>query len=535
MTPFSHNFIDPKTASSAADRAENLRNDPTYMEALALTASSTPAFCRAFLPESFYRPFDQPTSALMRCLDDPNVHKLAVTAFRGFGKSTIANKGFPLKRMLWGQSRFFMPICSNYGHAVLRAESVKTELETNKRILQNFGPQTTDLWARDMWRTKHGAFVLPRGAGQTIRGSLAFDVRPDLVVGDDAQGDDEVHSAEQRQKFAEWWFGPVCNAVDTAAPEWKIVYIANVVHPDALVVTLLDELKSPEWVRLRLPLCTPPPELKSLFPEFKSDHEVREMYEAHALKGMEHIFARDFLCEPGAPGRGSFPHEFIYWTPEMMASSRSRLERVLILDPARTSSPSSDYSAYVCWGFDAEASRLMLLDAEHGRWTRDELFDKFHGAVVRNGCVNLFCEAPNDSDFFLVTLNNYLSQRAMPPAMPLRPHGRPKVSRDGQPYSRVGEFANYYRMGVVWHHPDPAVSRDLEGQLIDYPHARKDDLSDAAAYVVDALNLGERLFEAVRVGMGPKDADFGDIDAWTPNDDHYGDQMKPLDGGWEIV
>ena len=51
---------------------------------------------------------------------------------------------------------------------------------------------------------------------------------------------------------------------------------------------------------------------------------------------------------------------------------------------------------------------------------------------------------------------------------------------------RVAALAPYYRQGLVWHNSHSC--RALEEQLLSFPHSRKWDVMDAAAYAVYVMS-----------------------------------------------
>lgn len=60
--------------------------------------------------------------------------------------------------------------------------------------------------------------------------------RPDLIIMDDIENDEDVRSFEQRRKLSSWFFSAVSKAGDFYT---DIVFIGTVLHKDSLLANLL--------------------------------------------------------------------------------------------------------------------------------------------------------------------------------------------------------------------------------------------------------------------------------------------------------
>ena len=57
---------------------------------------------------------------------------------------------------------------------------------------------------------------------------------------------------------------------------------------------------------------------------------------------------------------------------------------------------------------------------------------------------------------------------------------------------RIAGLVSYYRQGVVFH--NSVNSGPLEQQLLSFPRSKRWDLMDAAAYIVEMLDIGNKFF-----------------------------------------
>jgi hypothetical protein len=71
----------------------------------------------------------------------------------------------------------------------------------------DFGDLVSDeKWSQDKIVTSNKVQVFGRGAGQKLRGAKAFgSVRPDLIIVDDLENDEQILTEQQRKKLFDWF------------------------------------------------------------------------------------------------------------------------------------------------------------------------------------------------------------------------------------------------------------------------------------------------------------------------------------------
>ncbi len=170
---------------------------------------------------------------------------IAITAFRGSGKSTIMNMSFVLWAILGvRQKKFVLIVGQTQAQARQHLRNIKEELENNK-ILK------ADLWPfhpeEDEWRnsclmvTSYGAKIMAVSIDQAVRGLRHGQYRPDLIICDDIEDLDSVKTLEGRDKTYRWVKGELLPAGDTNT---TTVFIGNLLHEDCLLKRLQQEIES---------------------------------------------------------------------------------------------------------------------------------------------------------------------------------------------------------------------------------------------------------------------------------------------------
>ena len=462
-----------------------LKNNPDIQLLLEESALSSKIAAKALFPERFRLPFSAIHDEIFKVLDDDSLQQVVIAAPRGFGKTTINTIAYPAKRILFREKKFIVPISATATKAVMDGENLKRELTTNRVVKELFGPMKTDSFSKEQWTTSTGTMVMPRGAGQQIRGILFDAYRPDLIIADDMEKSDEVKNEEIRSSLLEWWYSDVCNSIDRSSKDWKIVIVGTVLHEDSLLVHLLED---PEWYSIQLSICDD--ELHSNWPEFISDEAVGKLYETHKRRGQLDLFYREYRNIPVATEDATFKQDYFKRYNETDAefqSAKKNLENVILVDPAKTVKLHSAESAIVGVGIDRASARLYVRDVVSARLYPDELYNEMFDMATRLGATAIGVEETSLNEFIRQPIKNELIKRGLPFAEPIWLKARAKKEE------RIAQLVPYYRQGYVFH--NEACCGGLEAQLMSFPRSRLWDIMDAFAYIVEMLEVGDRYFE----------------------------------------
>lgn len=453
--------------------------DSTLEAMLTQACVSTKAFAALFLQERFFRPFASLTDEIFNAIDDPKIQKVCIAAPRGWGKTSIDNIALPARNICYGHKRFIVPISSTATKAEMETENLKRELTGNQFLSEVFGEMKTSTWSKEAFIAKN-TYVLPRGAGQQVRGINFNGARPDLIIVDDLEDSESVRSEEQRLKLKEWFFGDVCNSVDRGRDDWKIVVVGTILHEDALLANLL---KDPTWHTIRLSICDE--NLKSNWPDYMSDEKVKELYEEYRVQGQADVFAREYrnvaISLSDAVFKSSY---FKYYEPSEILGNR-KMYFCTIVDPAKTVKLHAADSAIVTVGVDLETHKLFVHDVTAGKFYPDELYNHIFEHVIQHGSRTLGVEVTSLNEFITQPIKNEMRRRAVfPRFIPLQARAHKE--------DRVAQLAPYYRQGFIYH--NKLVTGKLEDQLMYFPRSELWDVMDAFAYIVELLEKEQEYF-----------------------------------------
>lgn len=431
---------------------------------------------------------------LPKRVDSARPTRTATAAPRGEGKSVVVALTFLIWCLATGRKHFALLISDVAEQAQLLLGAVRVELESNPRLradhpgLCGVGP----VWRDAAITTNDGRAVRAYGSGQKVRGIRHGPHRPDLVIGDDLENDEQVRSLQQRKKTSKWWRGAVMK-VGGPKRDLDIVAVGTVLHHDSLLSELLA---SPMWAGRRFRAIIRLPDDMALWERWEGvlerDGEAAalEFYQARRADmdaGAEvswpegaplldlmveraedaNSFATEKQNEPAAGEDSIFAGQLKYYR-----EPPAKLITVGALDPSLgLQGRGTDPSALLVGGVDAtyEDPRLYVLRADVRKRPPHQLIADVIERQLEHGCQRWGVEAVQFQEFFRQQLVRDSARRGVTvPAMPVQ------QSRDKA--LRIEGIQPHVANGLILLHPSQTT---LVEQLTHYPNADHDDGPDA--------------------------------------------------------
>jgi hypothetical protein len=485
-------------------------NKDQLKEVMAQCFLSTKTSAKILFPEYFTRPFASITDPIFSAIDDPDIPLVVIKAPRGWGKTSIVNFAYPGKKILFREKKFIVPISNTATQAVMQSENLKRELVANSDIRKIFGNIKTNgadtidsSFSKEMWVANNETIVIPRGAGQQVRGIKYGKHRPDLIIFDDVEDSESVNSDEQRAKLKQWMFSDVLNSVDRGTPGWKIIFIGTLLHEDSLLASLLAD---PSWYKIEIDLCNDA--LQSNWPDFMSDEDIRKLYEGYKAQGLLDVFYREYRGLPIARETATFRQEYFKYYSESdsdFTAQKNKLENIVIIDPAKTTNMSSDDSAIVGVGVNIEIPRIFIRDIDAGKMHPDEIYARAFAMADRIGARTIGYEVTSLNEFITYPITTYMLRTG-------KFYNLVELKARASKEERVAMLNPLYRLGYIYHNKN--ISSILESQLLGFPKSKRWDVMDATAYLVEMLELGERYFapDASTSGDMPDEDEFASLE-----------------------
>lgn len=461
---------------------------------------STKLYSKVFMPERFRAEFS-PIHDEIFDLIDSGEKRIVIAAPRGVGKTSICIS-YASKEILYREINYLPYVGQSEKLAVMQTENLKRELITNEIIKKLFGSIKAGSgskfgvdesfsktgWVAKLNEKELGTYVLPRGAGQAVRGILFGAKRPDLIIVDDFEDSRQIENEEIRRSWKTWFHADLEKAVSRVDKDWRIIYIDTLKHEDALIQELLE---SSAWTGVRLELCND--RLESNCPTFYSNAEIAADYAEHEKNGQLDVFAREYRNIPIDSRTQSFKPEFFkrYSEPSLAklvgGSPSSKLRNIVLVDPAKTASLHSADSAVVGVGVDREGRGIYVRDVVSGKFYPDELYKEMFDMLVRLNAHVLAVEVTGLEEFIKQPIKNYGRVANINPIYKWLKARRSKEER-------IASLVPYYRQGYMFH--NEACCQQLESQLQGFPRSKLWDVMDCLAYIVEVLEMDEHYFEA---------------------------------------
>lgn len=175
---------------------------------------------------------------------------IALACPREHAKSTIFVLIYVLFCILYLRRKFIVIISDTKDQAETLLGGVVEELETNKRIINDFGKiagyvppkaEEKEKWTTSDIVTTSGVKVIARGWKAKLRGLKKRSERPDLIILDDVENDEQVESDIQRKKLSKIFNKSIMNL---GSQDTRFIIIGTILHYDSLLNNLIE--KPPE-------------------------------------------------------------------------------------------------------------------------------------------------------------------------------------------------------------------------------------------------------------------------------------------------
>jgi hypothetical protein len=274
----------------------------------------------------------------------PEHKRLVVAAPRGFAKSTIISRFYPLWLALFRKAKDITIISASETLAIGFLRDIKREIEVNPLIKELWGDLRTDKWTENHVILKTGVVIRARGAGGQIRG-----FRPDVIICDDIETDESVESEEQRKKIKDWLFKACIN---TLLPDGQFIIIGTIIHPLSVLADLLA--MDNKWEKRKFQAYKDGVQEagKELWGELWN-HEKLQIRKAEIGSW---AFSSEYLNNPISNETAPVKEGQIrYWT-----ELPKQYSCVIAVDPAYSDDETADYKVASVIAIDQASNRYLL-------------------------------------------------------------------------------------------------------------------------------------------------------------------------------
>lgn len=342
--------------------------------AVKLTAKLIEAFAGTFLSARYDDA--KPTPAFHRegwALYCSDVRQAGLVAPRGHAKSTAFTYDYILAECLFRTARYVILIGSTEDKAAEQLSNLSEEIEINADLRREFGvtgfetQQKTEIIVKfdDGARFR----ILARGAEQKIRGAMWNGMRPDLIVCDDMEDDEQVMNKDRRRKFQQWFFRAAKQALSRRG---RIRVHGTILHEDSLLARLL---KNKMWHFLFFKAHESYSDFSNLlWPEQWSAEALRDVQIEFEENGDSAGYSQEFLNTPLDNNEAYLKKEnFLPMLPEDYDTEKIYIAAA---DWAISKKDSANRTSFTCGGKDVN-NIVHVVGQAVGRWDSLEIVEEF--------------------------------------------------------------------------------------------------------------------------------------------------------------
>lgn len=492
--------------------------------------------------ESFQRESDEFDKLSWNLLDDCGQPNTVVCNHRGDGKTTRTS-AFITRAICLRLTPSILYLQATAEDAATEMDNVKSQLMQNEFITEVFGNmkatsfgEVTKTFGKRAWfacepnhksvpKDRQGepfCFILPRGAGQRVRGRNIYihgkRVRPHYVFADDLEDDEAVLSAENRSKLKGWFFGSVMrvvrqdqfpNATDyrwkipkdahyTWQPPYRVFFNGTLLHHDALIANLLD---ATDWKSVRIPLgkaeeVNGEVVYTSLRPSRITSEQLTS--QAVAAKQMKTLdsFYREILCQPTSRENACWTKDMLqYMTLERDAELQEdpNVVRFIIVDPSKSASQQADLTGIIAVAISPKLGSIYIRRAVGLHLNSADIPARAIKMAVETNSSMVFVEIIGQHGVTDINFTNEVTKRGLPIQLMWlnqghTPRGDYGTGNDAIKRWRAQQILPYYQQKEVFH----ALSlkgETMEQHMLDYPSPTDWCFLDCAGYIPAVMHI----------------------------------------------
>jgi hypothetical protein len=155
---------------------------------------------------------------------------------RAHAKSVVGGLFVPLYEMCNGRLDNMLLVSHTYDNACELLMPIMANLESNQRLIHDFGAfKSWRGWEVGKFVTASGKSFRAIGSGQSPRGSRNEEKRPDFILVDDIDTDEEVRNDARMKKKWDWIEQALRGTFDTVGRQ-RFIIVGNIIGKNACVV-----------------------------------------------------------------------------------------------------------------------------------------------------------------------------------------------------------------------------------------------------------------------------------------------------------
>jgi len=427
----------------------------------------------------------------MCCSDHKNV---AIAAPRGHAKSTAITHSYVLASVLFRERSFVMIVSGTEDQSIQFLGDIKKELSSNEDIQNLFGSYRIIKDAETKviveFSDGHQFQIIAKGSGQKVRGTKWGNKRPDLIVCDDLEEDEQVMNQERRLKFRRWFFGAL---VPCLSKSGVIRVVGTILHMDSLLERLMPkEDRRKALILYKTPLkeytTEKKPAWKSvrfkahnrdfshiLWEEMWPQERLEGVRREYVEQGMPDGYSQEYLNCPIDESVAFFRKSDL--RPMKEEDFNKHMKYYAAIDFAISQKTTADYTVIIVAGVD-DQGKIYIVDVIRGRWDAKQIIDELFVVQGRYKPEVITAEAGMIQKSIGPFLDEARMRRKGGYDMYINP-----ITPTQDKVARARSIQGRLRLGTVFFDEEAVWFPELQQELITFPRGSHDDQVDALSWI----------------------------------------------------
>lgn len=297
---------------------------------------------------------------------------VTLAAPRKHAKTTSISLAYVLAAICFGFRDYILLISATEGLTVELLQSIRMEMTENEALIETFQIHglSKDNEADIIGYIGNRRFrILAKGGEQKLRGIKWGTKRPNLVIVDDLEDDEQVRSQDRREKLRKWFFEAL---LQVGSDNCLYRVVGTVLHLDSLLNRLLN---SKSWKSRCYQAHLSFDDFSNrLWPEKFSEERLRAIRDTFIEDGNPGGYSREYLNKPIAEGNEFFKPEGYLPLDEKIFDQP--LDHYIGVDLAISIADHANRSSFMVGGMDP-LNQLNIVDRKSGRWDSLKITETF--------------------------------------------------------------------------------------------------------------------------------------------------------------
>ena len=234
-----------------------------------------------------------------------------------------------LKLTLTGKKFNVLLVSNSESNANRLLEPYRAQLDSNRRIINDYGEQRSlDKWTDGEFRTKIGVAFRALGAGQSPRGTRNNNIRPDVILIDDIDTDQDCLNPDIITKRVNWIFEALIPTRSISVP-LLVIACGNIIAEFCCMTEMAKKCDHQDIVNIRT-------NGKSSWPQKNSEEDIDRVLSIMPYASIQ----KEYFNNPMTEGR-IFKNLTFGKIPPL-----SSMEQLLVYGDPSTSNRESKNSSY---------------------------------------------------------------------------------------------------------------------------------------------------------------------------------------------